>query len=104
MKNIFKIALAGVLLTTSGCVIMQTNSGSALLSTNVTEPHSFANGVNSTKMGEACQKTIIGLISTGDSSIEKAKKNGGITKVASVDVEKSGFLVYGKSCTIVRGE
>lgn len=58
----------------------------------------------STKTGKSCSKNIIG-ISSGDSSIEAAKKSGGITRVATVDSEiQNYFGVYGKHCIVVAGE
>ncbi len=56
------------------------------------------------KRGEACGENILGLIATGDHSIDAAKRNGGITQVTSVDADVfSIWTLYGKRCTIVRG-
>lgn len=58
---------------------------------------------NSTKVGEAWSKNILGMYASGDASIEAAKKNGNITTVSSVDTKI--FAVrpfYGSVCTIVR--
>jgi hypothetical protein len=44
------------------------------------------------------------LVTSGDASIEAAKKEGGITRVSSVSLENSGFLgLYAQSCTVVSG-
>jgi len=57
------------------------------------------------KTGEACISSILGIIGTGDASIEAAKKAGGITQVAHIDHEQFGVLgVYATSCTIVHGQ
>lgn len=57
------------------------------------------------KRGEACATNILGLVATGDASIDAAKKSAGITKVASVEQSASRVLgYYAKYCTIVRGE
>ena len=57
------------------------------------------------KRGEACSNNILGLVATGDSSIDTAKKTAGITRVASVDHSSTRAWVYfARFCTIVRGE
>ncbi len=59
----------------------------------------------SMKRGEACASSILGLIATGDSSIETARKNGGIRSIASVDEQVTGFLgIYTSVCTVVHGK
>ena len=39
----------------------------------------------------------------GDASIATAAKNGGITRIQSVDYHATNRIVTGKFCTIVRG-
>lgn len=57
------------------------------------------------KVGKACAQSILGLVATGDASIEAAKKAGGITDVAYVDHTASNILgIVGEWCTIVRGK
>lgn len=57
------------------------------------------------KIGEACNMSILGLIATGDSSIETARRNGGITTITSVDYRSNSIAgVYAKYCAIVRGK
>ncbi len=58
------------------------------------------------KTGEACATSILGLILTGDMSLEAAAAAGGISKVASVDYSYTSILVgvMQKSCTIVNGD
>jgi len=57
------------------------------------------------KRGEACASSILGLIATGDASIDTARKNGGISYVISIDSTASSILgVYAKYCTIVYGK
>jgi hypothetical protein len=55
--------------------------------------------------GEACSHSVLYLVSWGDSSIETAKKNGKITKIASTEFENLGIfaVLYHGSCTIVTG-
>jgi hypothetical protein len=59
------------------------------------------------KKGEACVLNILSLVTIGDASIDKAKRDGGITQVSSVDHDIFGinilYLVFGKTCVVVRG-
>jgi hypothetical protein len=56
------------------------------------------------KTGEACINSVLGIVATGDGSIEAAKKAGGITQIAHIDHEQFSVLgVYATSCTIVHG-
>ena len=53
----------------------------------------------------AFYKGPVGLIATGDASIDAAKKHGSITKVSSVDHSSTRILgYYAKFCTVVTGE
>ena len=57
-----------------------------------------------TKTGEACVNSILGIVATGDASIDAAKKAGGITQIAHIDHEQFSVIgVYATSCTIVHG-
>jgi hypothetical protein len=56
------------------------------------------------RTGKACQTSILGLVATGDASIATAQKAGSISEITSVDAETSNMLgLYGKYCTVVRG-
>ena len=58
-----------------------------------------------TKVGVAECKSILGLVATGDCSIDAAKRNGNITKIHYVDWQAENILgVIGKYKTIVYGE
>ena len=58
-----------------------------------------------TKVGTAESKSYFGLIATGDSSIETAKRNGGIRSVSHVDWEAHNVLgVIGTYKVTVYGE
>lgn len=45
------------------------------------------NHLSELKTGEATATNILGLVETGDASIEAAAKNGGITKIQYVDTK-----------------
>ena len=56
------------------------------------------------KEGVACAQSVLGLVATGDASIKEAARDGGISKIASVDYYTRSILgVIGEFCTIVRG-
>lgn len=63
------------------------------------------NDIKPDKTGTSCVVSVLGLVSTGDGSIAAAKLNGNITKVASVDYDAFNVLgIYGKYCTVIKGE
>ena len=57
------------------------------------------------KVGKATSTSILGLVATGDASIETAAKNGGIKTIKFVDYEVNNILgIYGQYTTIVYGD
>lgn len=59
-----------------------------------------------TSEGRGCNHSVLYLFSFGDSSIETAKKNANITKVAYLDYEQLGIVagyIYHRVCIIVKG-
>ncbi len=61
--------------------------------------------VQGTKTGRACASTLLGILGEGDASIEAAKADGGIKKVATVDHHSTNlWIIKGEYCTIVTGE
>ncbi|WP_061249930.1 adhesin Lsa14 [Leptospira alstonii] len=69
-------------------------------------PGQIGDNAENTSIGKACSKSILWLVSFGNSSIEAAKADGKITKVASIEYEQLGVLsgvIYHKFCTVVTG-
>ncbi|MDR3126039.1 MAG: TRL-like family protein [Rickettsiales bacterium] len=95
-----KSAWAAVLFV-AGCVYVPTETGVTVLAH--TKQPIMATVSNGEKVGRACARNILGAI-VGDSSVETAKKNGGITQVASVDKEVTALLLYAEVCTVVTGK
>ncbi|MEW6378928.1 MAG: TRL-like family protein [bacterium] len=57
------------------------------------------------KTGKAVSTTILGLVASGDSGIEAAARNGGITKIMTVDCDSCNILgIYTRFTTTVTGE
>lgn len=63
-----------------------------------------ATGAPGHKTGQACAKTILGIVNRGDASIEAAKADAGIRTVSTADYHTKGFYpFYGTTCTLVTG-
>ena len=89
LKRVFVISLVALL---TSCTV----SGPLLITDNKAIE----------KRGEASYTVWLGIIrpTTADASIKTAAKNGGITKVATVDVKIYGGLFKTTHTTIVTGE
>lgn len=84
----------------SACAYGPTN---ALVSVPTT-PVSAGSGKEATKQGEAVCWNILGIAAYGDCSIEKAKQNGSITEVVTVDQDNLGVLgLFYRTKIIVKG-
>ena len=65
----------------------------------------LVNVEESSKKGIAYCESFLGLITTGDASIQAAADNGGITKISHVDWDVRNILgLYGKYTVTVYGE
>jgi hypothetical protein len=98
------LVLSTVLLT--NCATVGSRMGSGIFYTNVKDYTNveFEN-IGTSKAGKSCGTNILGLVVTGNTSIDAAKKKGGITKVATVDFEGTSILgLYSTVCLVVRGE
>jgi TRL (tRNA-associated locus)-like protein len=85
----------------SGCA---TSMPVGILSTNLKLPVT-ATDVQGNKEGTSKCWSALFLFASGDCSIATAKKNGGITKVSSIDWEANNLLgFYGTYTTHVYGE
>ena len=76
-------------------IYMETTSGGIL----------HDNGAVATKEGRACGTGVLGIVATGDTSVEAAMKNGGIKKAVytnqSIKQILGGFYV--EVCTVAKG-
>lgn len=99
-------ASAAALTLLSGCSYWPAAGNNGLLYTNVTMPIAVLDQeAPNVRTGEACSTGILGLISSGNSSINTAKTNVGITKITTVEQRFTQYLfgTYSKFCTIVSG-
>lgn len=60
--------------------------------TDVKYPVAVTNNSNATKVGSSKATSILGIVATGDASIDKAAKNAGITKIHHVDAHSTNIL------------
>lgn len=109
MKNTMKKILLSVSVFSAffltSCSAVYPGSGVGLIYTNVTEGQTATSNNIGSKRGEATATGILGLVSTGDASIQTAAKNAGITKISHVDTKKKSILgIVSKYTTVVYGE
>lgn len=96
-------AVSALFLTS--CSTVYPGSGAGLIYTNVTEGQTATSNSLGSKRGEATATGILGLVSTGDASIQTAAKTAGITKISHVDTKKKSILgIVSKYTTVVYGE
>lgn len=103
---LLRIALLLSTVLLANCATVGSRMGMGLFYTNVKDYTNveFEN-VGTSKAGKSCGSNILGLVATGNTSIDAAKKKGGITKVATVDFEGTSILgLYSTVCLVVRGE
>jgi len=99
-------------LMSSGCLFMGMAGAATPVTgvafTDVKYPLAVTNLKGETqnlKRGEATCTSVLGLVATGDASIEAARLNGGITKVHWVDVSVRNILgLYAEYKVVVWGE
>jgi hypothetical protein len=104
LKVSSKLILSLALLSVSACAAPLASTGPGGIYTEVTEAVQANNGVRISKSGEACAQNILGIVSTGDSTVATAKKMAGISNVATIDRSFWSILgVYAKACTQVAG-
>lgn len=73
--------------------------------TILTEPLAVSGPGENEMEGSACAVNILGLVVAGSSSIERAKSDGDITRISSVDVQYRNILgLVGWTCTVVHGD
>lgn len=98
------LVMAVVVGSLTGCAMPSNRLGHGGIYGDAIEPVAATSSSSATKSGTACSSNILGIIATGDASIDAAKKAGGITTVSTVDVETSNILTfYASVCTIVHG-
>jgi hypothetical protein len=73
--------------------------------TDVNSPITITSESPGSKKGEATASTVLGLISSGDASINTAARNGKITKIMTVTCKSYNILgIFARFTTTVTGE
>ena len=102
MKKFLMAMIVFGALASAGCAALPYQTG--VWYTDYQTPLQATQNDTGSKMGEACQTNILGLIATGDASISTAAQNGGVTKINSVDTNFNHILgIFSKTCTRVSG-
>ncbi|RHX77746.1 adhesin Lsa14 [Leptospira yasudae] len=94
-KNYAQLYSNSPLLTKGGFVV---HSG--------TIPGAIGHNAENTTSGTVCSRNILGVVAFGDSSLEAAKAEAKITKIASVEYEQFGIFggyIYHSFCTVITG-
>ena len=102
MKKLFGIFILASLL--SSCAYVAAPA-TGVLYTDVKAPLAVTSNSGSSKVGTGEVTSILGIVATGDASIESAAKSAGITKIHHVDYEAMSILgLYAKYTVVVYGE
>ena len=98
------VAATGLLLTSCSPV---TPAGVGVLYTDVATPLQVLDnhGKLGTKVGRSSCTAILGLVATGDASVNEAAKQGGITRITHIDQKQKSILgLFGSYEVVVYGE
>lgn len=107
MKKLTKMCVAAVAgIAVLGCTSCSTAMGGAgMLVSAVTVGQTATSNPVGTKVGTSEAYGVLGLVNAGNASIQKAARDGGITKISHVDVKTLGVLgIFTQYKTIVYGE
>lgn len=97
MKKLFVLPVLASMIALSSCTAPM---GIVYSDINLPKEISAASGK---KVGKSESRSYFALVATGDSSVEAAKNNGGITAVSSVDTKVENILGVAKYTTTVTG-
>lgn len=104
MRTLIVALFMGIMFTLGGCAMTMTPA-TGFIYTNAKGPFEAIGPAAASKEGRAECTSILGWVATGDCSIDTAAKNGGITKISTVDYDAYNILgFYAKLTVIVRGE
>lgn len=104
-KSIMSVtAFAACTLMLTSCAAVSSPVVGALY-TSAKAPVAVTSNTVGTKVGTASATSVLGIVGTGDASIEAAAKSAGIKKISHVDYEATNVLgLYSQFTTIVYGE
>lgn len=104
MRTLLMLSVLALFLSSCAAYIFTPATTFSYLYSDVRGPINAVGSGEITKTGEACATNILGLIATGDASIDAAMRNGGIKEPVTVDYKVMGVLgIFAQYCTIVKG-
>lgn len=102
MKKLLAIVFLASFL--SGCAFVAAPT-TGLIYTDVKAPFAVTDNEGSSKVGTGEITSILGIVATGDASIDAAAKSAGITKIHHVDYQAMSVIgIYAKYTIMVYGE
>jgi hypothetical protein len=103
MKNLMIVAAVAMLL--SSCAAFVATPVLGAIYTDVKAPVFATSNTVATKVGTAEATSILGLVATGDASINAAAQKAGIKKISHVDYHGTSILgIFAKYTVYVYGE
>lgn len=106
-KSLLFLALFGVLLLQTGCVVAPVIPPPGFIYNDYEAPldYDVSNSNVATRSGRASTQTFVGLFAIGDASVNAAARNGGIRVIHGADYQYRNILgIYQEYTTIVHGE
>jgi len=108
MKTLLKVGFAlTALLMFTACSAWPRAGNNGAFYTKVSSPVAvFENeSPEPLRYGQACSSGILGLYASGDSTIARARTNGSITKIITIEEQFKQVLLgaYAQYCTVVGG-
>jgi len=106
MKWLSLVLVGAFIVSMCGCATVATPTP-AWLYMDVKFPgaHTPQGAVPGPKTGKAEAQNILGVVATGDASIQAAARDGGITRIATVEHHSTNILmIWAKFTTIVTGD
>lgn len=102
MKKVFALAFVALMFASCGAVKTPVIG---MLYTDIKDGMAVTANAGSSKVGTAEVKGYLGIIATGDASIQAAAKEAGITRIHHVDYQSKSYVgVYSVYTVIVYGE
>ena len=103
LQNTFLIGLVAVMF--SGCAAYVQTPALGGLYTDTKAPVTATSNELGDKVGEAEVSSVLGIVATGDASIQKAAENGDISKISHVDYHSKNILgIYATYTVTVYGK
>jgi hypothetical protein len=105
MKSTILAALLGLLSGCAGAAYTTRGVANGFIYADTKAGEQASSNSAGPKTGEVCSSSILGLVTTGDTSYLTAAKNGGIKKIFTVENRYQNILgVYATYCVVVTGE